>query len=512
MDLDQQLNQESGFRYPHINASTQIRLLCRWRHYWKHILPFYPGGVIPDPKQLHFKLMVVDLKDLQQTSYRALSYTWGSVSSKEDIFQINVNGQPFWVRKNLHDFLNLLPKWEDNDHDFEGGIGLIFVDAICINQLGEERQDQVHLMREIYRRADGVISWLGIPPDEATNAAVQALSNGLKVRRDMTNQADWTPEQRAGFRFLSHNKYWTRVWILQEILLGAEVVVCCGESIFPLRLFASRTQDPAQRIGGECVWGQTPAERVTTYRLRTVLRSSSRNDALSQGLAVLSMKEMISELQRHGSAATWETRECQTQLPDSLPDIISRYGHLECSDPRDRLYGFLGLLAEKTRRDICVDYSRGVDFAFYQGLRAGLIEVVQEIRAGLGLSGGTSETTKTSWERIDRFYGDIFRAFREFIEADEAAKISRQLLDELHINTWLSEVDSALLLKENGHRADVMPWRDYQKLRDGRRDPDTEKIGERGWLERWHNWQERAVKKMQRRITAKMRGHGDGLT
>lgn len=512
MELDQQLNRESGFEYPPIDPKAQIRLLRPLPIQCKAPRPI--SGQIQTQymcqEQYRFVFEVVALKDLHQMAYRALSYTWGTVSSKEDLFSISVNGQAFWVRKNLHDFLVSLPKLDDGRHDGENTIGLIFIDAICINQLGDERQAQVHLMRQVYRRADGVISWLGVPPDEATKDAVQALSSALKARRDMTDQADWTPEQRAGYRFLSYNKYWTRVWVLQEILLGKEVVVCCGESVFPLRLFASRSRDPTQRIGGEC--GQTPAERATTYRLRTALKTASRKDALLQGVVVLSLHEMTTELQRHGSAATWETRDCQTQLPDSLPDIMARYGHLKCSDPRDRLYGFLGLLEEKTRKDICVDYSRGVEFAFYQGLKAGLIEVVQDTRAGLAISGGSKETTRMSWNRINRFYRDICHAFSEAIEAEEAAEMKKQVLDELHVNAWLTEVDSALVLMENGQSGEIMPWRDYQKLRDSGRDPDMGKIGDKSWLERWHSWQERAVKKMKRRLKAKMRGCGDGST
>ncbi|KAM7186274.1 Heterokaryon incompatibility protein (HET) domain containing protein [Rhypophila sp. PSN 637] len=516
MELDQQLNYQSGFRHPPIDPKTQVRLL--------RSLPSKPQSPIPttsrEPttlrqEQIRFIFEVVALKDLEKTSYRALSYTWGTVSSiTDDLFEVLVEGQSFWVRRNLYEFLVSSPSTENHDdHDSRrqrgGGGGLMFIDAICIDQLGDERQAQVHLMREIYRRADGVISWLGVPPDEATRNSVRALAGTLKDgRAGTTSPTEWTPEERAGYRYMSYNRYWTRVWVLQEILLGREVTVCCGEWVFPLRLFASRGWDNT-RVVIRRDHGKTPAERVTTYRLRTVLcPAATKKDALAQGVVVLPLDQMVFELRRKGSAATWETREYQTQLPDSLLDIMARYGHLECSDSRDKLYGFLGLLAEKSQKGICVDYGRGADFTFYQGLKVGIVELVQEMEADLVISWSLRERA-ASRNKIDSFYRDLRQAFGEALGAGEADRIRRDVLAELQIEGWLAEVDPALTFREHGYESEVISWRDYRKLCDGGRGVDMERLNDRSWLDRWHSCQERAVNKVKRKLGPKMIGCGD---
>ncbi|KAM7189460.1 Heterokaryon incompatibility protein (HET) domain containing protein [Rhypophila sp. PSN 637] len=494
MDLDQRLNHESGFRYPTINPRTQIRLLRR--------LPF---ADYTSPCRHQYVFEIADVQDLFRTSYNALSYTWGSASSIDDLDEIKVGGQSFWIRRNLHDFL---VSWH--------GIRLIFIDAICINQLGgednNERQAQVLLMREIYHRADGVIAWLGIPPDDPTRNAVQALAAAVRTRRDFGSQAAiWTPAQREAHRYLSHNRYWSRVWVMQEILLARELVVCCGEFVFPLTLFAGRGSHCSAQAGRY----QTPAERVTPYRLRTVIRSvnsksSSRKDALAQGTVVLPMGEMISELRSQGSVAVWETLEYQSHLSDNLYDIMARYGHSECSDPRDKLYGFLGLVKEKSRKAISVDYDKGADFAFYQGLKAGVTELVQEMEADLVLSRSDGiEKTRQGRDRITRFYEDIRRAFGDALSAGETDRILQKVLDELQIEQWLTGIDSALLLRENGYGSEIVSWKDFRVLSSGGQNTERKGVEQGGWLHRWHHWQYEAVARAKRRLFTKNRRKGD---
>lgn len=531
MDLDQRFNRESGFRHPPIDPKTQIRLLRPLPStlaYDSSSLDSAELSASRCQQNLQYEFEIVAVEDLSETSYRALSYTWGTASStpEDSLFDIVVDGQKFWVRRNLYQFLVSLPRIDiaqlqrngcsddssssrsrPGDHDDGDGPGLIFIDAICIDQLcGREREAQVHLMREIYRRADGVISWLGLPPDEETQDAIQKLAAAVATRTDITK---WTPVQRAGYHYLSHNRYWTRVWVLQEILLARSLVVACGELVFPLGLFASRRQDTDQMMGRE--WGrQTPAERVTTYRLRTILKPTScTKDVLFGGSVVLPMEGMVSELRRQGSGAVWEMREYQTQLPDSLPDIMARYGHLECSDPRDKLYGLLGLLTEKSRKDICVDYGRGADFAVYQGLKVGLAELVREIEADLVVSSVcmTKEGRIKRDRKIDQYYRNISQSFRESVSGEEGERILQQVLDELHIKRWFDEVDSSLVLREHGYAGEIVSWTDFQKLCDV--DGAVQRrIDKDGWLTRWHRLQYRAAKKVKRKLFARARDRG----
>ena len=118
----------------------------------------------------------------------------------------------------------------------------LWVDALCINQSDiDERGPQVLRMGNIYKNASETICWLG---DEADNSflafdLIQILSSTndgsestqhekvlTRLYRPSENHeydAHWT-----AFRQLSRRSYWTRVWIIQEIVASKKVLVRCG--------------------------------------------------------------------------------------------------------------------------------------------------------------------------------------------------------------------------------------------------------------------------------------------
>jgi hypothetical protein len=92
--------------------------------------------------------------------YLALSYTWGDLSNRRDIY---INGHKFSITSNLYQALQHLRSNTAVRH--------LWIDAICINQNDNE---QVPRMREVYSRAQCVIVWLGRdiePEDEERNFA-----------------------------------------------------------------------------------------------------------------------------------------------------------------------------------------------------------------------------------------------------------------------------------------------------------------------------------------------------
>lgn len=85
--------------------------------------------------------------------YEALSYTWGGSSAEH---QIEINGRKIKAQSNLAHALATLRGRDTR---------VLWVDALCINQIDiPERNRQVALMGEIYRRARRVLTWLGVHP------------------------------------------------------------------------------------------------------------------------------------------------------------------------------------------------------------------------------------------------------------------------------------------------------------------------------------------------------------
>jgi len=167
-------------------------------------------------------------------SYVALSYEWGEV---EPPVEIVINGVSSVIRHNLSLFLGVLQaKMERKtlSHDL-----CLWIDAICIDQEDlSERNAQVTIMGEIYRRVASVFAWLGWPQGWDPVSTFDLIERAPKV-------VDFEREYRVLQMVLQmcRCRYWSRRWIVQEVLLAKDVTIMCGESDLSwsaLRLFTLR--------------------------------------------------------------------------------------------------------------------------------------------------------------------------------------------------------------------------------------------------------------------------------
>jgi len=258
----------------------------------------------------------------------ALSYTWDTYHFKaaypDRIFvrtiniqeyTISLNGQPFTIGANLWHALQALldeqqalPRTVDHGLTidpflFDGSIEpsswrYFWIDALCINQNNaKERDHQVCLMRFIYSRAEFVIAWLA---PENPSATYQEMSSSLSslVRqwvpelaksREARDNVNW--KAYAELRSVIGNAYWTRVWIVQELILAKKFVCLCG----PVWI-------------NQHFWSAFEKTRIAPCSsLRSIL----------------------------GHRRTSEF---------SLESLLHSYQGQESTDQRDRIYGLLGLL------------------------------------------------------------------------------------------------------------------------------------------------------------------------
>jgi hypothetical protein len=106
--------------------------------------------------------------------YHALSYSWGDPEITKPITILTTSSSTstsqlttFNATTNLVSFLhshrqNLSTNNKDKDKD-ENKNRILWVDAICINQLDkEEKNRQLLLMRQVYEKASSTIAWLGV--------------------------------------------------------------------------------------------------------------------------------------------------------------------------------------------------------------------------------------------------------------------------------------------------------------------------------------------------------------
>ncbi|KEY73413.1 hypothetical protein S7711_06833 [Stachybotrys chartarum IBT 7711] len=302
------------FVYQPLEA-RQIRLL--------ELLPGSRGAI-------NCQLRHVSLED--EPHYEALSYYWGTTTQQVKIF---VDGLSFFVTQNLHAAL-----WRLRNANHPK---TLWVDAICINQSDIlEKNIQVALMRIIYRSCHCALVWLG-EHDSYTKVAFQAIEfMASTYGGENYNYYDWRQierSERPSFRFplwsrllsrperllsaLAFNSlftrpWFTRVWVIQEIALSPKAIVLCG----------------AYQI----LW-----------------------DLVEKASA---MSRTNFEVQNH-LGTILRFRNWPSNFADDVFCHMITAWHKDSTNPRDKIYGFLGL--ESIQNDdvpVEIDYAEDVNRTF----------------------------------------------------------------------------------------------------------------------------------------------------
>lgn len=114
----------------------------------------------------------------------------------------------------------------------------IWIDALSINQYDvHERNHQVSRMGDIYSQATRVVAWLGQDDNESRCGRIflSGLSSSLSERYcliDWVCQRRRHEEQWQALNSLCSRSYWSRLWIIQEVLLASDLLIQCGSLSF----------------------------------------------------------------------------------------------------------------------------------------------------------------------------------------------------------------------------------------------------------------------------------------
>jgi hypothetical protein len=290
-----------------------------------------------------------DLRGADTPEFLALSYTWGpphyNIQELRKLpsaasFQVDCNGRSINVSDNLYDFLHHCAVQESQYFH-----GYIWVDALSINQLDfPERSRQVQLMGEIYKTASQIIVWLGLE-DHSTESAFSLMkalfeipaNERLKLhphavaenhRNALLDAQDW--DALASF---FRREWFSRAWIIQEVVFARSAVVICGSHSIPWPSMAEISHFIATTS-----W---------TSFLRTAAQSASVSGARS------SWHNTPTRIR--AARDTW-----LTSANDKLLYALIRARSFNCQDARDKVYSQLGL----GEADIFPDYERSVDVAY----------------------------------------------------------------------------------------------------------------------------------------------------
>ena len=273
-------------------AAEEIRLIC---------LSAVGDGDSGDDDDNNFPLHVTleAYRHDECPEYETTSYTWGGEDNDSTLCHPLFVGQSWDVlllTKNCWEMLRYLRPWK--------GIRMIWVDAVCINQDDPmERAQQVAKMRFIYQNCMRVVVYLGgdlisksrskrhHPPRHSLHEFDQVMKGSRSVATSSTANT---------LQDLLRRRYFTRVWVIQELILSRNAVIPAADVEF---------------------W----ADNLTPRSL-----------ALSSDPHTWDWESTAAPWVQFMGAGSFDG--------DSLYDILRRTWQSNAADPRDKIFGILGLL------------------------------------------------------------------------------------------------------------------------------------------------------------------------
>jgi hypothetical protein len=282
-------------------------------------------------KRIHLELELVSINDVEG-QYEAVSYMWGPPSPERRVI---VNGKALILRDNIWRCLKHL-----RDHKLTGS--RLWIDSICINQNDtDERTQQVAKMAQIFKHASRVLIWLG-----STSLQTYLLAPGTEILQDSIEtlpSKDWD----AWFDVLGHsdprswslqnqimsvvyNTYWGRLWIVQEAALARNACIIFGKAL----------------LDKDCIIAMYMAARENSKPgYRSWIARQRDPNIRDSGTGSLDHHPMMRASQNKGSVQEFVRR-------DSLSELIEAYHWKGCTDPRDYVFGLVGLLDPCPRLEI----------------------------------------------------------------------------------------------------------------------------------------------------------------
>ena len=337
--------------------------------------------------------------------YIALSYTWGEptqivdptlrIFTKESrCYPVFCQGHLLRVTHNLRDALrrlrmkqqeskinpelystSTLKTWADLS---KGRPELYWIDALCINQDNmDERSAQVALMGSIYKQATACLVWLGEKDDftgiamstavklwnelrnrEKLSTHLSVVESGRILQAKIRELLDLPQPQLQALAILFSRTWFSRLWIIQEVVLSPIVWAQCGPFFVDFECL--------MHLGGSLM--ATRAFKTRAAEQVVALKRLGL-DVLAPGAYSYTQTPML-------LAQLAETRAKLLQGKKSdFMEIARLVGANKTTEPRDRIYGILDITAEFDTQSgqtpiVTPDYSHPVDRIFTEAVIA----------------------------------------------------------------------------------------------------------------------------------------------
>ena len=300
-----------------------------------------------EPSEHLNAIPVCDLKVVRLGShpvFEALSWAWGErwQETRQDIY---FQQRPWSISKNLYEALTNLRRPDRSR--------ILWFDALCINQSTseialEERAQQIRLMRHIYSFASHVVIWMGTPQEELTDFFLETLQNGDFVEASATE----SERTYAMLNGILGNSWWKRLWVLQESTLPEMSSIQHGHVTVSFRDFLDNLRNLELHLQPEAYDSEAWRLKMNIHRyirLYTIMQKHVAASELLEGRRQLTP----------GRDPVQDPGITCAQL-NSFVTVLWECRHQLTTDPRDKIYGLLGLVDDSVASLIEPSYTEEV--------------------------------------------------------------------------------------------------------------------------------------------------------
>ncbi|KAK3332953.1 heterokaryon incompatibility protein-domain-containing protein [Cercophora scortea] len=333
--------------YPTRLNSDEFRLVC-----------LSEGGA-DKTSLIHVDLEVYE--DDQCPEYETVSYTWGGEDDDSSLCRPLYVG-PYWdvllQTKNCWDMLQFLRPLR--------GFRLMWVDAVCINQADTlERNSQVAKMARIYEKCRRVVAYLGsdiVAPTPGKYPPRRLLHKACDISLDGPLLMDG----KVNFYRLLERKYFSRLWVVQELVLSPQISIQVGGLEFLIDAATAKALEMARTDPDDILiksdgvrWGQTAAP-------------------------------WVEHVAQRGFRSTWSNDR-------DLLDVFKATAKSKSRDCRDEVFAVYGLIDKRSESSVLVpDYSLSTLHVFI-GFFAHLLVTLKHTHILFDASGMSAWGSYPSW-------------------------------------------------------------------------------------------------------------------
>ncbi|KAH6651998.1 heterokaryon incompatibility protein-domain-containing protein [Truncatella angustata] len=308
----------------------QAKLEHNMAHYYqrtpvppRHIrlLHIRPSQNFEDPLEGMVSVASVD----DPLEYHTLSYVWGSPIKPK---LIKIGHCLVAITYSLELALRRC-------RDGKGDVA-IWADAICINQADNaEKAAQISMMRDIYKNSLKTYVYLG---ENEENLRIELLTEENRMRLHEATRKDQLQANEAMGSLLEQN-WFSRVWVVQEVAASLQCIVLFGDVSFDYKLLIDHVE----------ITSHTPF-RTVLLQIRQIreIAKNFKPAHMANARRFWLEKQFGNNLEKQRQFRKIEEafEERFRPFPYPLIDLLESFRNRDATDPRDKIYAFLGLATD----------------------------------------------------------------------------------------------------------------------------------------------------------------------